>query len=291
MTSTSRSPIAKLLAVAEQAVEVAAIRLQVGGVEDRPEDALHLLDVLADADLGAGLRLDVGRAGQMVGVGMGFQRPCRPCKPPSLGGREDRLDRADVDRAGLVDRSRAPGRSRRRGRSPDRRPDSSRCWSASSKKALDDGLAGHRMLSCFALAGLDIYIRYPKLAIPNRYGARPCQASTAPSISPRFEAKADRGRRPAARARQRAAADDPLQARRMGRGERRRARRGGRPLASRRCRSTSRRCARRASSPSGASRRRSGTASPIRGSRAVRHAAPAVLPARRPAADRKGTRS
>ena len=45
------------------------------GIEDGAEDLLHLADVLADADLRAGLQLDVGRAGQVVGVGMGLQHP------------------------------------------------------------------------------------------------------------------------------------------------------------------------------------------------------------------------
>jgi hypothetical protein len=50
------------LTVLEQMIEVAAVGFQIGGVEDRAENALHILDVLADADLGAGLGLDVGRA-------------------------------------------------------------------------------------------------------------------------------------------------------------------------------------------------------------------------------------
>jgi hypothetical protein len=50
------------LAVPEEMVEITAVRLQIGGVEDRPEDALHVLDVLADTDPGAGSRLDEWRA-------------------------------------------------------------------------------------------------------------------------------------------------------------------------------------------------------------------------------------
>ena len=88
------------LAVGEQAVEVAAVGLQVVGVEDRPEDPLHVLDVLADADRRAGLRLDVGRAGQVVGMGVGLQHP-DDIVALGLRGREDGVDRANVDRAGL----------------------------------------------------------------------------------------------------------------------------------------------------------------------------------------------
>ena len=89
------------LAILEQMIEVAAVRLQIGGVEDRPEDALHVLDVFADADLGAGLRLDVGRAGQVVGMGVGLQRPLDRAAG-LLGGLQHGLDRAGVDLAGLV---------------------------------------------------------------------------------------------------------------------------------------------------------------------------------------------
>jgi len=58
------------LAVFEQMIEVAAVGRQVGSVEDGAKDALNVFDVLADADLGASLGLDLERAGQMVGVGM-----------------------------------------------------------------------------------------------------------------------------------------------------------------------------------------------------------------------------
>ena len=45
---------AERLAVGEQAVEIAAIGLQVFGIEYGAEDPLHVLDVLADADPRAG---------------------------------------------------------------------------------------------------------------------------------------------------------------------------------------------------------------------------------------------
>jgi hypothetical protein len=44
-------------------------------VEHRAEDALHVLDVLADADDRAGARLDEGRGRQVIGMGVGFQHP------------------------------------------------------------------------------------------------------------------------------------------------------------------------------------------------------------------------
>ena len=39
----------------EQVVELAAVAFQVGRVEHGAEDLLHVADMLADADLGAGL--------------------------------------------------------------------------------------------------------------------------------------------------------------------------------------------------------------------------------------------
>ena len=89
------------LAVLEQVIEVAAVGLQIGGVEDRPENALHILDVLADADLGAGLGLDIGRARQVVGMSVGLERPFNrvACL---LGQAQHRLDRARVDLARVV---------------------------------------------------------------------------------------------------------------------------------------------------------------------------------------------
>lgn len=65
----------KMLAVLEEVVEVTAVRRQVHGVEDRPEDALNILDVLADANWGAGLSLDVRSPGEMIGMSMRLQYP------------------------------------------------------------------------------------------------------------------------------------------------------------------------------------------------------------------------
>jgi hypothetical protein len=98
----------KRLAVAEQPVEVAAVGLHVLRIEDRAEDALHVADVLADADARAGARLDEGRGGQVVGMGVGFQHPgqVQPCSPAA----------ARIASAERVSASRKPGSSRAPGR-------------------------------------------------------------------------------------------------------------------------------------------------------------------------------
>jgi hypothetical protein len=44
-------------------------------LNNRPEDLLHVPDVLADANLGAGLELEVGRARQVIGMGMRLEHP------------------------------------------------------------------------------------------------------------------------------------------------------------------------------------------------------------------------
>ena len=62
-------------AIGEEVVELAAVALHVGGVEHRAEDLLHVADMLADADLGAGLELHIGRAGQMIGMGVRLEHP------------------------------------------------------------------------------------------------------------------------------------------------------------------------------------------------------------------------
>jgi hypothetical protein len=80
-------------------IEVAAVGFQIGGVEDRPENALHILNVLADADLGPGFRLHIGRAGQVVGMSVGLERP-GDAIAFVLGEAQHRLDRAGIDFAG-----------------------------------------------------------------------------------------------------------------------------------------------------------------------------------------------
>src|SRR4029079_425145 len=81
-------------------VVVASVRVQFGGVEDWPEDPLHLFDVLADPDLGAGRRLDEGCAGKVVGVGVSFENPFNGHTGLSRGA-QDRLDGARIDLAGV----------------------------------------------------------------------------------------------------------------------------------------------------------------------------------------------
>ena len=61
------------LAVLEEMIEFGAIARYVRGVEDRPEDFLHILDMFANRNRSAGLQLDIGRAGQVVGVRMRLQ--------------------------------------------------------------------------------------------------------------------------------------------------------------------------------------------------------------------------
>ena len=100
---TSASSVADLeaLAILEQMIEVAAVGRQIGRVEDRPENPLNVLDVFADADPGAGLGLDIGRAGQMVGMGVGLQHPLD--RIAGLAGRlQHGLDGARVDRSVVV---------------------------------------------------------------------------------------------------------------------------------------------------------------------------------------------
>ena len=65
----------EVLAILEQMVKIAAVGLEIARVEHRPEDPLHVLDLLADADLCPGLGLYVGRAGEVVGMGMRLKRP------------------------------------------------------------------------------------------------------------------------------------------------------------------------------------------------------------------------
>ena len=65
----------KTLAILEQMIELNALARHVLEIEHRPENLLHLFDVLADADLGRGLRLEIGRSRQMIGMSMGLEHP------------------------------------------------------------------------------------------------------------------------------------------------------------------------------------------------------------------------
>jgi len=80
--------------VLEQVIELRAVAGDVGGVEYRAKNALHVANVLADADLRAGLELDVGRPRQVVGVRVRLQHPSD--RDSGLGGGgQDRLGRMD----------------------------------------------------------------------------------------------------------------------------------------------------------------------------------------------------
>lgn len=89
------------VAVLEQDVELGTFARDVDRVEDRPEDLLHLLDALADRHPGAGLDLEIGRAGEVVGMNMGLEDEGNG-EPLLLGLGEDGIGRGDVGLAGLV---------------------------------------------------------------------------------------------------------------------------------------------------------------------------------------------
>jgi hypothetical protein len=56
-------------------VEFRAVAGNVGEVENRPEDLLHLPDVFADGDLRARFQLHIGCRGEMVGMRMRLEHP------------------------------------------------------------------------------------------------------------------------------------------------------------------------------------------------------------------------
>lgn len=104
-------------AILKQVIEIAAIGLDVGRVEDRAEYPLYILDVLADADFRAGFRLDVRCARQMIRMGVGFQRPHNG-QLAVRSGFQDRFNRTRIHlaRLGIVVQHRIDHRalSRRR---------------------------------------------------------------------------------------------------------------------------------------------------------------------------------
>jgi len=64
------------IALREQGVELRSVALKLCAlVEYLAEDVLHDQDVAADADLAAQFLLDIGRAGQVVGMGVGLDDP------------------------------------------------------------------------------------------------------------------------------------------------------------------------------------------------------------------------
>ena len=71
-----QSADAELLAVRKQVVELAAVGQETAlQVEQFLEHRLHLADMPADGNAPAQLLLDVARAGQVVGMGMGLEDP------------------------------------------------------------------------------------------------------------------------------------------------------------------------------------------------------------------------
>ena len=80
------------LTIGKQVVELAAVAAQIGRVEYGPKDLLHVADMLADADLGPGLELDIGRAGEVVGMGMRLENPVEG-EAVLLGRLEDHVGR------------------------------------------------------------------------------------------------------------------------------------------------------------------------------------------------------
>ena len=65
----------EFLAIGEQMVELHAGARHVGRIEQIAEHFLHFADVRADADLRAGLGLQVGCGREMVGMGVGLEDP------------------------------------------------------------------------------------------------------------------------------------------------------------------------------------------------------------------------
>ena len=62
--------------IVEQVIELRPVALELGAsVEQLAEDILHLDDVAADGELAAELFLQIGRCGNMVGMGVGFDQP------------------------------------------------------------------------------------------------------------------------------------------------------------------------------------------------------------------------
>ena len=88
----------KSLAVLQQPVEIAAVGFHILRSEDRPENVLHVADMLADGDPGPGPSLDQRRAGQVVGMDMGFKDPFKR-HAYGLGSGQQLADRIVVDRS------------------------------------------------------------------------------------------------------------------------------------------------------------------------------------------------
>ena len=64
------------VAISEQAVKIRSVPLKFGsGVEQFAEYVLYRHDMFANGNLAAELFLQIGRSRQMVGMGMGFEKP------------------------------------------------------------------------------------------------------------------------------------------------------------------------------------------------------------------------
>jgi hypothetical protein len=63
----------QVFAIFKEMVELRAVAGHVRCVEHRPEDALHILNMLANRYPHAGLELDIRRAFEMIGVGVRLQ--------------------------------------------------------------------------------------------------------------------------------------------------------------------------------------------------------------------------
>ena len=69
-------PEREFLLVPEELVELAAVALELGpGIDHLAEGLLDDGDALADRELAADLRLDVGSGRQVVGMDMGLEQP------------------------------------------------------------------------------------------------------------------------------------------------------------------------------------------------------------------------
>jgi len=71
-------------AILEEQVKIRAVRGQIGQPEDGGEDLLHFADMRADAYGGPGFGFYVSRGGQMVSMGVCFQRE-HDVRPLGLG--------------------------------------------------------------------------------------------------------------------------------------------------------------------------------------------------------------
>jgi len=77
-----------LVAIGEETVELAAVGGRARLVENGAEDLLDRADLRADGGLRAGLRLEVMRRREVVGMGMGLEKPDDPRARLRRGGEQ-----------------------------------------------------------------------------------------------------------------------------------------------------------------------------------------------------------